>query len=104
MSARGLSLLAGVLLLAGCSYIDSYTTRDDGLPRDVSSFIDRRSACGDARSEDPFDDDREDFMADQSALYCAGTDRELTRLREKYKDRSDVLAALNHLEAQLESR
>ncbi len=74
------------------------------MPRDVASFLDRRSACGDY-SEDPFaDDSRDDFMADQSALYCSGTERELKRLRSKYAGNAQVNGALDALERDLQQR
>ncbi len=96
-------LLTCTLLMAGCSHIDGYTSRHDGLPRDVASFLDRRSACGDF-SEDASFGDGDDFMASQSAMYCSGTDAELKKLRQKYAARADVIAALDRLEADLQSR
>ena len=99
-----LAMLFCGLLMAGCSHIEQHTSRNDGLPRDVGSFLDRRSACSDFSADDPFDNDRGDFMADQSAMYCSGTDRELKHLRAKYAGRADVLAALDRLEADIQRR
>ena len=99
-----LSATLCALLLAGCSHIEQHTSRNDGMPRDVGSFLDRRSACSDFREADPFDDDRGDFMADQSSMYCSGTDRELKHLRPKYAGRPDVIAALDRLEADIARR
>ena len=104
MRAGVLSLMVCVLLSAGCSHIEQHTSRNDGMPRDVGSFLDRRSACSDFSAADPFDDDRGDFMADQSAMYCSGTDRELKHLRAKYAGRADVIAALDRLEADIARR
>lgn len=101
---RILALLTCTLLMAGCSHIEGHTSRHDGLPRDVGSFLDRRSACGDYRGDAFFDDDRSDFMADQSAMYCSGTERELKSLRAKYASRPDIIAALDRLEADLGNR
>lgn len=104
MRTRIAAAMICTLLIAGCSHIESHTSRHDGMPRDVASFLDRRSACGDFREDIGFDDDRDDFMADQSAMYCSGTERELKRLREKYAARADVIAALDRLEADLQTR
>ncbi len=97
-------LLLLILLIAGCGHVQDHVARNDGMPRDVGSFLDRRSACGDARTDDVFDDGRDSFMMDQSAMYCTGTDAELKRLRTKYAARPDVLAALDRLEADIENR
>lgn len=94
-------LLAG-LSLGGCAYVDGYSRQNTGLPRDVQGFIDRRSACAHYRTDDAFDNDGADFIAGQSAMYCTGTDAELTRLRRKYAARDDVTAALDALEADIE--
>lgn len=104
MQARILACLLAVAMLAGCSHVADHTARNDGMPRDVGRFLDQRSACDHFRNEDPFDDDRGDFLADQSSMYCTGSDRELAFLREKYADRPDVLAALQDLEDRIEGR
>jgi hypothetical protein len=76
----------------------------DVLPPDVTRFIEQRDLCDHFRGE-PFegDEQRREFIGQQSNKYCTGTDRELSRLREKYSNSSLILHRLEKYEPCIEA-
>jgi hypothetical protein len=77
-------------------------------PHEVREFIDRRKECDHFRGEpipapddDPHGERRREIT---SALrkYCSGTDTELARLRDRYRDDADVAKALAEFEHRIE--
>lgn len=99
----------GLLFLLSACTTGGLTTRPAilqnphgvGMPAEVSDFMDRREACAHFSNEDPYDSDRADFLRDQAAMYCTGSDAELTRLRQTYAANPDVLERLDNLERDL---
>lgn len=80
------------------------------LPSDVRAFIDKRDGCDHFRGEpwDPGDDplvkDRREFILENINKLCTGTDKQLTELREKYRNNSAVIERLRQYEDNIESR
>ena len=72
-----------------------------GMPADVADFMDRREACAHFSNEEPYDTERADFLREQAAMYCTGSDAELERLRSRYAGNPDVLERLGNLERDL---
>lgn len=96
-----------LLLLAACQTTQGtfyapqrLATRQQAMPEDVVDYMERRTACGSFRNDAAFGE-REDFMADQSRLYCTGTTAELNALRAKYANNAQVWEALRDFEANL---
>lgn len=78
------------------------------LPAEVHRFLDRREICDHFRGE-PVPDAVDDPAGErrrqiETALQqsCTGTDAELARLREAYRDRPEVTQALAGLEDRVE--
>ncbi len=71
-------------------------------PADLARFIERRDACDHFRGEDPYDEERRKFLQQKMAELCTGTDKELLRLKSKYRSDNKVTAKLNQYEAQIE--
>jgi hypothetical protein len=69
---------------------------DVALPPDVTKFIDHRNLCdhfrGEAGDNTPARESEIDKNIDR---YCTGTDRKLAKLKKKYHDNKDVMAALS---------
>ena len=76
----------------------------DALPPDVTRFIEQRDICDHFRGE-PFEGDasRRELIEQQSNKYCAGTDKELARLKEKYSSSSLILQRLEIYEPCIEA-
>lgn len=73
-----------------------------GLPADVVTFRERRDLCDHFRGEDPYDEERRKFLAENLEKYCTGTDRELASLKAKYRDRDAVQKVLAEYEESIE--
>lgn len=108
---KALPLLIALCGLAACNHLpEAYAKKaprtiaasHPGLPSDVTDFMSRRSSCDHFRNEDMTGGDRNDFLAEQSSLYCSGTDAELAGLREKYAAAPAVIEALRSFEASIE--
>lgn len=109
--AKIVALAVAICGLAACDHLpDAYAKKaprtiaasHPGLPSDVTDFMSRRSSCDHFRNEDMTGGDRNDFLAEQSSLYCSGTDAELAGLREKYAADPGVIEALRSFEASIE--
>jgi hypothetical protein len=64
------------------------------LPEDVKAFIARRDLCDHFRGEEPYDQERKAFLDQKLEETCTGTDAALKGIRRKYRDNSEVIAAL----------
>jgi len=73
-------------------------------PADLARFIERRDACDHFRGEDPYDQERREFLNQKMTALCVGTDEELSRLKSKYRNDQRVVSKLNEYEAQIEPR
>jgi hypothetical protein len=82
---------------------NSFATGIPDYPFDVEEFIDRREICDHFRGEEPYDADRAKFLTEQIMETCTGTDNELQKLKQKYKDNDDILQLLNGFEEEIES-
>ncbi len=94
------ALLYAVLLLA--SVHQPASAQKTALPTDVQKFLERREGCDHWRGEEPYDDQRRAEINKNACELCTGTDAQLSTLKRKYKRRSDVLMALQHLESKIE--
>lgn len=89
-------------LLVSCAAHESSEKR---LPDDVQSFVDRREMCDYFRGEipDQTDADRMDTVDNAMDKYCTGTDRELSRLKQKYSENARIMLRLNDYEDRIEA-
>jgi len=71
-------------------------------PADVARFIERRDLCDHFRGEDPYDEERRKFLQQKMNEFCAGTDKELERLKSKYRSDKNITSKLNEYEATIE--
>ena len=78
------------------------TSTPVALPAEVVAFVARRERCDHFRSEDPYDEERGRFIADQLAKDCGGTDAALGRLRRRYEVNQQVVEALSDFEDKIE--
>lgn len=67
------------------------------LPKDVSAYLDRRDTCEHLSGEVDTGAPKSLIRAVNRA--CKGLDKQLARLKAKYKDNRDVLAQLEPAEA-----
>jgi hypothetical protein len=73
------------------------------LAADVEKFKERRDLCNHFRGEDPYDEERGKFLAENLKKYCTGTDKELASLKAKYKNKKTVMKVLETYEEQIEA-
>ena len=92
---RTLLVLSFALYAAGAHSADKF-------PRDVARFIERRDGCDHFRGEDPYDEERRRFLERNMQKLCPGTDRELARLKSKYKGSPAIQKKLGDYEPDIE--
>lgn len=69
------------------------------MPAEVSDFVERRELCDHFRGEMTGDEsERGKAVNRELEHYCKGSDGKLIYLRNKYKDRQEVLQALSKYE------
>ena len=90
----------GILTLALLFIVEAYA--QSKWPADVERFIERRDVCDHFRGEDPYDEERRKFLQQKLTEFCVGTDRELSRLKTKYRNDKRITAKLNVYEPQVE--
>ena len=73
------------------------------LPADVLAFTLERESCDHWRGETPYDSEREIEINAGICGSCIGTDEKLDALKAKYKQRSNVVTALNEFEPKIEA-
>jgi hypothetical protein len=74
------------------------------VPKEIAKFIERRESCDHWRGEDKYNKKRQAEINRAICQACTGTDAELKRLKQKFKDRPDIQAKLNNFEPQIESK
>jgi hypothetical protein len=74
----------------------------DKWPSDVARFIERRDGCDHFRGEEPYDEERRKFLEQKLNELCPGTDKELARLKAKYRDDRNIMAVLDRYEPEIE--
>ena len=72
------------------------------FPAEVTSFMVDRDGCDHFRGEEPYDAERAAFLEENIRELCTGTDAKLARLRARYANDPDVIAALANYEDQVE--
>ena len=73
------------------------------LPSEVSRYIEDRDMCEHFRGEEPYDAERQEFLAQKMNEFCTGTDKKLAALKEKYKANGLVQSKLMQYEVKIES-
>ena len=86
----------------------SFVLLSCGIPTDVQKFSERRDGCDHFRSE-PWDEgdepdakERREFIFNNIRELCTGTDKELSDLRNKYRDDRSIIDHLSKYEDQIE--
>ena len=74
----------------------------DKWPSDLAQFIERRNGCDHFRGEEPYDKERREFLNQKMTELCAGTDKALANLKDKYRRNKKIMAVLNEYEPQIE--
>jgi hypothetical protein len=101
-----MTFIAFVLLgltWVGATCVIPLGSADPAVPVDVAEFKDRRDLCDHFRGEEPYDEERRKFLAENVRTYCTGTDRELALLKTKYKDNIAVVRILGLYEEHIEA-
>ena len=73
------------------------------LPEDVARFIERRDACDHFRGEEAYDAKRRQFLEQETAKLCVGSDKQLAELRKKYAGNKAVITKLDDYEPEIEA-
>ncbi len=103
IGASDVAMLGMVCIVVGFTCIVSLGYADPEWPEDVATFKERRDLCDHFRGEEPYNAERRGFLAERVRTYCTGTDRELARLKAKYKDDDVVNAILGRYEEVIEA-
>ena len=98
MMAIGRCVVASFVMFATLGF-----TYAQSIPDDVTRFIANRDRCDHFRGEDPYDQERADFLAKAIEEYCRGTDDLLALLRESYQDDKRVIELLRSYEWEIEN-
>lgn len=73
------------------------------FPADVEKFVEQRDGCDHFRGEEPYDEERRQFLLKNLTALCSGTDKKLAQLKKKYKKSPEVVNKLNGYEAKIET-
>lgn len=73
------------------------------FPQEVTSFMVDRDGCDHFRGEEPYDNDRRVYLAENIAELCTGTDARLAMLRRRYAGNPAVIAALHGYDDRIEA-
>lgn len=89
------ALICVVVIASGCTAAQS-----QGLPQDVSKFIEDRESCEHFADElpPPGQPERLKEVIDKTNLYCAGIDARLDALKAKYAGNAEVSRKLGSYE------
>ena len=72
------------------------------LPEDVAQFVEERDLCDHFRGEEPYDEERREFLNRNMNELCTGTDKKLAELRDKYMNDAVIIKALSVYEDDIE--
>jgi hypothetical protein len=73
------------------------------FPAEVTNFMVDRDGCDHFRGEEPYDAERAAYLEQSIRDLCTGSDAKLAKLRRRYAENLDVMAALGNYEDQIES-
>lgn len=73
------------------------------LPVDVARFIEKRDGCDHFRGEEPYDEERRQFLLKNMNELCKGTDARLAQLKRKYAGRPAIVGKLDDYEKRIET-
>lgn len=79
---------------------------ENTYPKDLSTFIEKRDLCDHFRGEisgEPDIDNERNLNAEMDK-YCLGTDQELKKLKNKYKNSPDLLELLEIYDENIEPK
>ncbi len=104
---RTLMHMALTALVIGCGTQEELAfprqvLAEEAYPADIRQFMSRRDLCDHFRGEEPYDAERRHFLEMKMKNFCTGTDGQLARLKEKYRDNAHILNKLNEYEANIE--
>lgn len=93
-------------VIAACLSVVLSACSVRALPPDVNRFIDRRETCDHLRGEfpDPPNPQRVQELTESIAASCTGTDAQLARLKERYRNDLAVLRRLDAFETEIERK
>jgi hypothetical protein len=91
-----------ISLLALGIYTDTFAVTT--FPSDVQQFISRRENCDHFRGEEPYDEERRQFLEKSMNELCRGSDKQLARLKEKYRANRLLMDKLNEYEKNIEAK
>ena len=96
----------GLPVIAACLWVVLSACGVRALPPDVNRFIDRRETCDHLRGEfpDPPNPQRVQELTEGIAASCTGTDAQLARLKERYRNDLAVTRRLDAFEAAIEKK
>lgn len=75
---------------------------EQGIPKDVSTFMEERESCDHWRGEEGYDKERRAEIDWSICQSCVGTDSRLALLKKKYQADKTTMAKLAELEPSIE--
>lgn len=72
------------------------------FPAEVTTFMVDRDGCDHFRGEEPYDAERAAYLEQSIRDLCKGSDAKLAKLRRRYAEDADVIAALGNYEDRIE--
>jgi hypothetical protein len=73
------------------------------FPAEVTAFMVDRDGCDHFRGEEPYDAERAAYLDQSIRELCTGSDARLARLRRRYAENAEVIAALDKYEERIEA-
>lgn len=73
------------------------------FPAEVTTFMVDRDGCDHFRGEEPYDAERAAYLEQSIRDLCTGSDAKLAKLRRRYAEEPDVIAALGNYENRIEA-
>ncbi|MCP3921153.1 MAG: hypothetical protein GY714_01070 [Desulfobacterales bacterium] len=77
-------------------------SNERSYPKDVLSFIEKRDSCDHFRGEPVYSKERQEFLIKMMNKTCKGTDKQLSDLKNKYKNNKEILKKLNEYDDNIE--
>ena len=90
-----------VIVICGV-FLACSATAENRFPVKVELFIERQDQCDHFRGEEPYDQERREFLRQRTLEFCVGTDKQLAELKQKYRSNKAIMEKLNQYESQIE--